>query len=76
MAMTRIELKSKVGPDGVLNIVVPVGMDEANQEVRVTVESAGLAKENYKALITTYGSCADLGLVEPADLPLQERDLL
>jgi len=37
--MAHIEMKSRVGPDGVLNITVPVGASEANREVKVTVES-------------------------------------
>ena len=37
--MTRIEIKSKVGPDGVLKVALPVGMAEANREVKITVES-------------------------------------
>ena len=74
--MTRIELKSKVGPDGVLTITVPVGMAEANREVRVTVEPATEAAPEHEALAAAYGSCADLGLEEPANLPLQERGCL
>jgi hypothetical protein len=37
--MTRIVLKSKVGADGILQLTVPVGPDEANREVRVVIES-------------------------------------
>jgi hypothetical protein len=36
--MTRIEVRSKVGPDGVLHLDVPMGASEANREVRVIVE--------------------------------------
>lgn len=39
--MTRIELKSRVGPDGVLTLTVPVGKEDANREVMVTVQSLG-----------------------------------
>ena len=38
--MTRMEFKSKVGPDGVLTLRVTVGKDDANKEVVVTVQSA------------------------------------
>lgn len=37
--MTHIEITSKVGPDGVLKVAVPLGMGEANREVKITVES-------------------------------------
>lgn len=37
--MTHIELRTKVGPDGVLSISVPVGIADANREVKVVVET-------------------------------------
>ena len=36
--MNRIIVKSKVGGDGTVRVVVPVGMEEADQEVQVIVE--------------------------------------
>ena len=79
--MTRIELKSKVGPDGVLDLKVPLGANDANREVLVTVEPAPVSGDGnskpWRAFIEqTYGSCAELGLEEPDDLPLQQRDRL
>lgn len=35
--MAPIELTARVGPNGVLTLNVPVGPDEADREVRVTV---------------------------------------
>ena len=37
--MTHIELRKKVGPDGILSLSVPVGVEEANREVKIVVES-------------------------------------
>jgi len=37
--MNRLTMTSTVGTDGVLHLAVPVGLDEANREVQVTVES-------------------------------------
>jgi hypothetical protein len=37
--MTRIVIESRVGGDGVLHLTLPLGLSEAGQEVRVTVES-------------------------------------
>lgn len=77
--MTRIELRSKVGADGVLTLKVPLGPDEANQEVLVTVEATGgpvsqSATEDWHRFVEqTYGSCAGKGLEEPPDLPVQQR---
>ena len=36
--MTHVEIKSRVGADGVLTISLPLGPSEANREVRVIVE--------------------------------------
>jgi hypothetical protein len=41
--MTHLELRARIGPDGMLTLNVPVGMSEANQEVKVIVESADAA---------------------------------
>lgn len=37
--MTRLEVKSRIGPDGVLDVKIPIGREEANREVLVTVEA-------------------------------------
>jgi hypothetical protein len=39
--MDRMIVNSRVGPDGVLRVTLPVGADAADEEVRVTVESLG-----------------------------------
>jgi hypothetical protein len=36
--VTRKVIHSRVGPDGVLHLDVPMGSDEANREVRIIVE--------------------------------------
>lgn len=36
--MNRIVMRSKVSSDGILNVSLPVGLEEADQEVQVTVE--------------------------------------
>ena len=43
--MTQIELRTRVGPDGILALSVPLGIDEANREVKVVVEPAEAAVE-------------------------------
>ena len=37
--MDRIVVKSTVSSDGILYLSLPVGIDEANKEVQVTVEA-------------------------------------
>ncbi len=38
--MTHLELRARIGPDGILTLNVPIGMSEANREVKVVVETA------------------------------------
>lgn len=65
--MTHIEVKSKVGPNGVLTLSIPVGLAEANREVKVTVEPCGSdrgvafnARDEWRRFIEeTAGSIAD-----------------
>jgi hypothetical protein len=37
--MTRTTLTSRVGPDGILTVTVPLAPADANEEVLVTIES-------------------------------------
>ncbi|MFN0016793.1 MAG: hypothetical protein ACKVP0_00960 [Pirellulaceae bacterium] len=61
--MSRIIVKSKVGSDGVLQLTLPLGPGEANQEVSVTIESAAaapLSQEEWKRrILATAGSIPD-----------------
>jgi hypothetical protein len=41
--MTHLELRARIGPDGILTLTVPVGISEANREVKVIVEPADAA---------------------------------
>ncbi len=76
-----IQFHSRVGKDGILSIRVPLGTVEADSEVVVTVQptsgrkGADYASSDWHEFVEkTYGSCADLGLEEPEDLPVQQRD--
>lgn len=64
-----IEVQSRVGSDGVLDLHVPLGESEAGAEVVVTIRavpSAGNGKSDpadwHRFVEETYGSCAGLGL--------------
>ncbi len=77
--MKTVQIESEIGSDGVLSLKVPLEPSDANTKVRVTIEPLDLQAEagepDWQAIVDqTYGSCADLGLEEPPDLPLQERD--
>lgn len=43
--MTRVVFTSRVGPDGILHLDVPLGSPDAGREVQVTVESVSPAHE-------------------------------
>jgi hypothetical protein len=43
--MTHLELTTRIGPDGILNLNVPVGISAAIREVKVIVEPAEAAAE-------------------------------
>ena len=53
--MNRIVVKSKVSRDGVLHLSVPVGLEEADQEVQVTVEpfapKTPITQEEWRAWV-------------------------
>ncbi len=76
--MKNIQLQTEVGPDGVLNLRVPLGPEEAKTPVVVTIRSLPAASseipseqlEWHEFVKQTYGYCAGLGLEEPEDMPL------
>ena len=80
--MKSIQVESEVGVDGILELRVPLGVGDAGTHVVVTIqplpessEPATAAPSDWHDFVErTYGSCAGLGLEEPADLPLQQRD--
>jgi hypothetical protein len=43
--MNRVVVKSKVSSDGVLHLALPIGLDEADREVQVTVEAVSNKNE-------------------------------
>ena len=65
-----IQFHSRVGDDGMLNIQVNLGQQEAQRDVVVTVESLTVDDERSRVTAlswsefvkTTYGSCAGLEL--------------
>ena len=62
--MNPVSLKSRVGPDGILTVSVPLGEMEANREVQVTVEPVlckpGMDRAAWlKFIAETAGSIPD-----------------
>jgi hypothetical protein len=71
--MDHIELRSRVGPDGILSFTIPLGTSEANREVKIIVEASepsvdaqSIDLERWKRVITeTAGCISDPSFVRP-----------
>ncbi len=78
--MNRVIVNSRVGPDGVLHVTVPVGAAEANQEVQVTIEPARPARmgaDEWRAWVrATAGSVTDPTFRRHQQGVLEERESL
>jgi len=80
--MTRpVRFESRVGPDGVLSLRVPLGPEEADARVRVTVEPlpadekpASDDSEWHRFVEATYGSCDGLGLERQPQGEFEKRE--
>jgi hypothetical protein len=79
--MTRpIQIDSIVGADGVLTLRVPLGPDQANARVKVTVEPVGNGDSDpsrtewHRFVEETYGSCAGLGLERQPQGEFERRE--
>jgi hypothetical protein len=62
--MTHVEIKSRVGADGVLTISLPLGSAEANREVKVIVEPADVSascspstEEEWRNFVRNMAGC-------------------
>ncbi len=80
--MTRMVVNSKVGPDGILRVTVPLGADEANREVQVTIEATAAAAQRMtqeqwrQFILSTAGSITDPTFVRHPQGEYEERDPL
>jgi len=62
--MCHVEIKSRVGADGVLMIALPLGLSEANREVKVIVESTDAAvlpsppdRDEWRQFVKSMAGC-------------------
>jgi hypothetical protein len=77
--MNRMVVKSKVGSDGVLHLALPVGVEEADKEVQITVEPLNpkkeMTQEEWEAWVdSTAGSITDPTFIRHPQGELEERD--
>ena len=77
--MSNIVIESVIGPDGNLHLDVPIGIENANQPVRVVIEAARklLTREEWSAFVRSMaGSITDPTFERPPQLPLEARESL
>lgn len=79
--MQTIKVKAQIGEDGVLRLEVPTSLPAREVEVVLVMES--LPQQTVDALgwpvgffERSYGALADDPIERPAQLPLEERDLI
>ncbi len=82
--MTRIELRTRIGPDGILTLSVAAGMSEANREVKVIVEptdvadkkTAKMTPEEWERFVDETAGAWKGDLERPEQGELEVRDQL
>jgi hypothetical protein len=78
--MNRMVVKSRVGSDGVLHLALPVGAEEANKEVQVTVEpitpKKDMTQEEWAAWVDSMAGAWQGNFERPPQGELEERDAL
>ena len=77
--MNRMMVKSKIGDDGILHLDLAIGAQEANKEVRITLEPFWpvLTQEEWQAhILATAGSITDPTFERPPQLLLEDREPL
>jgi hypothetical protein len=78
--MNRIIIKSKISGDGTLHLSVPVGLEEANKEVQVTVEpctsNKPMTQEEWRAWVDSMAGTWQGDFERPPQGEYEERDPL
>lgn len=77
--MNRLVVKSKVGSDGILHLALPVGPEEANKEVLVTVEPVArptMTPEEWRAWVASMAGTWEGDFERPPQGEYEEREPL
>jgi hypothetical protein len=77
--MSNIVVDSVIGPDGTLHLNVPIGIENANQPVRVMIEAVRkpMTRAQWEAFVQSMaGSITDPTFERPPQLPLEARESL
>lgn len=77
--MSHIVIDSVIGPDGTLHLDVPIGIENANQSVRVVIEPTRkpMTQAEWSAIVRSMAGCvSDPTFERPPQLPFESRDPL
>jgi hypothetical protein len=79
--MNRMVLQSRVGADGVLHVSVPIGKEDADRDVQVTIGpiEAGvppMTQEEWRQFVMETAGARQGDLERPALLESEQRDEL
>ena len=77
--MSNIVIESVIGPDGTLHLDVPIGIENANQPVRVVIalDRKPMTQAEWSAFVRSMaGSITDPTFERPTQLPLELRESL
>jgi hypothetical protein len=77
--MNRVVVKSRVGPDGILNMTVPIGTADANREVEVIIEpvtSQPVSREKWLEFIASTSGAWQGAFECPEQGEYEQRDTL
>ena len=77
--MSNIVFESVIGPDGTLHLDVPIGIENANQPVRVVIEAARkpMTRAEWREFVRSMaGSITDPTFERPPQLPFETRESL
>lgn len=77
--MDRMIVHSRVGADGVLNLVIPIGKAEADTEIQVTIEPLprpALTQEEWRKFVLSTAGAWQGDLERPEQGEYEQRDEL
>lgn len=78
--MNRIVVNSRVSSDGILHLSVPMGLEEADKEVQVTVERSdarkSMTQEEWRAWVDSMAGTWQGDFERPPQGEYEEREPL
>ncbi len=79
--MIRMVIHSRVGADGVLHITVPIGKEDADREVQVTIDPAPfeppqMTQEEWRAFVLSTAGSWQGDFERPDQGEYEQRDEL